>query len=138
MECTPTSLRNSWAPHLLLPCGSRNAARHCRAALLCHMAGNGSRFLFLFVLHGRHLADQVTAARWRQPPLKVALDGEGHLTATWRSLNHRGKCPSMARNHLTAVRWSVARGTWEGRGASGVRGPVRPSPFMEGAHPLHV
>ena len=58
-------------------------------------------FLFpFFVLRGRHLAGQVTAARWRQPPLKdgprwrgqpdrymavpqplreMSLDGEGQL-----------------------------------------------------------
>ena len=49
-------------------------------------------FLFsFFVLRGCHLASQVTAAMWWLPLLEVALDGEGHLTATWRSLRHRGK-----------------------------------------------
>ena len=63
----------------------------------------------LFVLLGRHLAGQVTVARWQQPLLEVALDGEGHLTATWRSLSHRGKCPSMARGNLMTVSSGGAR-----------------------------
>ena len=44
-----------------------------------------------FVVRGCHLASNVTTARWRQPPSKLALDGEGHLTVAGWSLSHCGK-----------------------------------------------